>query len=80
MTDLISMHPENPGRISMAMWAEVNDRLAEMGMDEATWGDIRPLVGWSAQGAAEHIADLRRDTARWTAKTARQRVGGTFGT
>ena len=48
-------------RISLAWWAEINSILTDAGYAEALWGDVKPLVGWSAQGAADYIMDLRDD-------------------
>lgn len=55
-------------------WQEVNDFLAAWGEPEALFGDIRPLVGWTAYGAAEHIQALRRDARRAAAGPIQDRL------
>lgn len=55
-------------------WAEVNDLLAAWGEAEALFGDIRPLVGWSAHGAAEHIRALRIDARKGATRPVQDRL------
>lgn len=48
----------------MATWSKVNDRLAEMDLGPALWGDMKDFFDWTPQSTAQHIADLRREPGR----------------
>jgi hypothetical protein len=45
----------------MQVWTEVNERLADMGLSEALWEDMKDFFDWSPANTADHIAALRRE-------------------